>query len=109
MNANEILTAPYHAFEMVNTHELKQGDIIRLYGMVIRIGEKQISDQGAHADKGHGCVHYHISEVLAIAQNSPLKDCLRMVNSGMYKAISWQCGQNTKVNHYSPSQKRGFL
>jgi len=76
MNANEILTAPYYAFEMVNTHELKQGDIIRLYGMVIRIGEKQISDQGAHADKGHGCVHYHISEVLAIAQNSPAKGLL---------------------------------
>jgi len=61
MNANEILTAPHYAFEMVNTHELKQGDIIRLYGMVVKVGKKEVI----------GNTHYHISEVLAIAQNSP--------------------------------------
>lgn len=66
-----ILNAKYDQFETANTHELKQGDIIRHYGMVIVVGEKKISDKGSHADNGYGCAHYHISEIVASAPGAP--------------------------------------
>ena len=71
INANSILSAHYDQFALVNTHELKEGDIIRSHCMVIRVGEKQISDKGCHADNGYGCAHYHISEVLAADEGMP--------------------------------------
>lgn len=66
-----ILDANIHHFEIVNTHELNEGDIIRCHGMVVRIGQKQISDKGAHADNGHGVCHYHNSEILAARADMP--------------------------------------
>lgn len=71
MNAQSILNAHHSMFESVNTHELREGDIVRTHGMVVRIGEKQISDKGSHADNGYGCAHYHLSEILASYQGMP--------------------------------------
>lgn len=71
MNAQAILNAKHNQFKSVNTHELKQGDILRYHGMVLRVGEKQISDEGSHADNGYGCAHYHISEILAARSDMP--------------------------------------
>lgn len=66
-----LLNARNDQFTIVNTHELKEGDIVRTHGMVVRIGEKQISDQGSHADNGYGCAHYHISEILVAEEHMP--------------------------------------
>lgn len=66
-----LLTAPRDQFTLTNTHDLKEGDIVLTHGMVVRIGAKQISDKGAHADNGHGCAHYHLSEILAAVADMP--------------------------------------
>lgn len=71
MNYKSILEANWHHFEEVNTHELKEGDIIRHHGMVIQIGEKKLSDKGSHADNGYGCAHYHVSEILCARPDMP--------------------------------------
>lgn len=71
MNAKTILGLPLSSFVLVNTHDLKEGDIVRSQGMVLEIGAKQISDQGAHADNGHGCAHYHLSKILASVPGMP--------------------------------------
>lgn len=69
--AADLLTAPRDQFALTNTHDLKEGDIVLTHGMVVRIGAKQISDKGAHADNGHGCAHYHLSEILAATADMP--------------------------------------
>ena len=69
--AETILNAHIDQFCTVNTHDLREGDIIRTHGMVVRIGAKQISDQGPHADNGYGCAHYHLSEILAATEGMP--------------------------------------
>lgn len=69
--ARAMLDAHIDQFTLTNTHDLREGDIIRAHGMVLRIGAKQISDQGAHADNGHGCAHYHLSEILAAVEGMP--------------------------------------
>lgn len=69
--AADLLTAPRDQFTQTNTHDLKEGDIVLTHGMVVRIGAKQISDKGAHADNGHGCAHYHLSEILAAVADMP--------------------------------------
>lgn len=66
-----LLDAPHTKFQLTNTHELQKGDIVRHHGMILRVGEKQISDQGAHADNGYGCAHYHLSEILAARWDMP--------------------------------------
>lgn len=71
VQASEILAAQHDQFVMTNTHELREGDIIRTHGMVVRIGAKQISDQGPHADNGFGCAHYHLSEIIAAEEGMP--------------------------------------
>lgn len=69
--AQSILDANHHHFEIVNTHELNEGDIIRHHGMVVKIGQKCISDKGPHADNGYGVCHYHNSEILAARADMP--------------------------------------
>jgi len=69
--AHALLDAHIDQFTLVNTHDLREGDIIRAHGMVLRIGAKQISDKGAHADNGYGCAHYHLSEILAAVEGMP--------------------------------------
>lgn len=69
--AKAILEAKADQFTPTNTHDLREGDIIRAHGMVLRIGAKQISDQGCHADNGYGCAHYHLSEILAAQEDMP--------------------------------------
>lgn len=69
--AEALLAAPSNQFTLTNTHDLKEGDIVLTHGMVVRIGAKQISDQGAHADNGYGCAHYHLSEILAATEGMP--------------------------------------
>lgn len=65
MNYQAILNAKASQFELVNTHELKEGDIILHMGMVIVVGEKQIST--SHKDQGYGECQYHKSRVVATA------------------------------------------
>lgn len=65
MNYQNILTAHSSKFTIANTHQLKQGDVIRHYGMVIVVGEKQVSP--SHPDNGYGECQYHISDVVATA------------------------------------------
>lgn len=69
--AAELLTAPRDQFTATNTHDLKEGDIVVTHGMVVRIGKKNISDKGAHADNGYGCAHWHESEILAATPDMP--------------------------------------
>lgn len=71
LQAKAILEAHSNLFTPTNTHDLREGDIIRSHGMVLRIGAKQISDQGCHADNGYGCAHYHLSEILAAQEDMP--------------------------------------
>ena len=46
-----ILSAHNNLFTPTNTHDLREGDIIRTHGMVLRIGAKQISDQAKTCPK----------------------------------------------------------
>lgn len=66
-----VLDAHFSAFESVNTHELRQGDIVRCNNMVVRVGLKQISDSGCHADTGYGVAHYHLSDILESDDGMP--------------------------------------
>lgn len=69
MNYKSMLDANIHHFEQVNTHELKQGDIIRHCGMIIKVGEKKVSN--VFDDKGYGVTEFHMSEILFSRPDMP--------------------------------------
>lgn len=71
IEAEALLGAHASQFSLTDTHALQKGDIVRTHGMIVRIGAKRISDQGAHADNGYGCAHYHLSEILAARPDMP--------------------------------------